>query len=448
MLLRFLTFLPMLLLASAQAAFGIILLDSGDPQRNTSTPGDNSGWQYEGQFGDFLGTPIAPRYFITAHHIGGYIGQPFVFHGATYTTTAGYSDPSSDLQIWQVDHAFPDYAPLYQSGTETGLELRVFGRGTQRGAENILDGRVRGWDWGAADHVQRWGRNTVTATVASDDGPYLQANFDSPGLPDEAHLSAGDSAGGVFVLEDGLWKLAAINYGVDDLFTAANASSGFTSAIFDARGYFSQDDNGNFFQVPDHGVNVPTAFYSTRVAARLDWIESVIGQDTGTLPPEAYLNWLSLYFTPAQMADPNITGRTADPDGDGITNLLEFAYNLDPTYGEAPMMAAGTGLRGLPLIQTETLPDGSTQLTVEFVRRTTAGRPRITYTAQFAASSASGTPHWQAGGTQSVTSINARWDRVKVTDTVTTAPGSPARLARVVVAARATTAGGIGVDAP
>ncbi len=433
MRLRFLTFCSAWFLASAPGAFGIILLASGDPQRHTSTPGDNSGWQYEGQFGDFLGTPIAPRYFITAHHIGGYVGEPFVFHGATYTTIAGYADPSSDLQIWQVDQAFPDYAPLYQSGTETGLELRVFGRGTQRGADNVLAGRVRGWDWGAQDHALRWGSNVVAATLVSDGAPYLQASFDSPGLPDEAHLSVGDSAGGVFVLEDGLWKLAAINYAVDDLFTVANASSGFTSAIFDARGYFAQDDDGNFYQIPDQGVNVPTAFYSTRVAARLAWIEGVIGQSTATLPPESYQAWQSLYFTPGQIADPLTASATADADGDGIPNLLEFAFNLDPTDAEPAQMVAGTGLRGLPLIRTEAVNGKGSRLMVEYVRRAAASESGIVYAVQWTSRLAPDSADWQTGGTESVTPINARWERVKVTDTVVVGSGAAARFARVAV---------------
>ena len=431
---RFFLFLSALLLCSAQAALGIILLESGDPQRNTSTPGDNSGWQYEGQFGSFLGTPIAPMYFITAQHIGGNVGDSFVLHGETYTTTASYPDPSSDLHIWAVDHAFPDYAPLYQSGTETGLALRVFGRGTQRGPEMTLDDQLRGWAWGPSDGVQRWGSNIVTATVVSGGAPYLQAGFDSPGVPDEAHLSAGDSAGGVFVVEDGLWKLAAINYGVDDLYTAADAGTHFVAAIFDARGYYTQNDDGSFSEIPDNGLPAPTSFYSTRVAARLDWIESIIGQNTATTPaPENYQAWLSLYFTPDQIADPSTTDPTADPDGDGIPNLLEFAFNLDPTFAEPAIMIAGTGVRGLPLIQLEPVGDADFRLTVEYVRRTVASGSGITYAVQFTSSLAPVAADWQTTETESVTSINARWDRVKVTDTVSLGSGSPTRFARVAV---------------
>ncbi len=41
-------------------------------------------------------------------------------------------------------------------------------------------------------------------------------------------------------------------------------------------------------------------------------------------------SWLSNYFTEAELGDTNISGPTADPDGDGLTNLLEYALGLDP----------------------------------------------------------------------------------------------------------------------
>src|SRR5580693_5424744 len=86
-------------------AAAVILYGTGDPSANTTAPTGTlagSGWQYEGQFGSFLGTIIASNYFVTAKHIGGNVGQSFIFNGATYTTTAVFPDPSSDLQIWQV----------------------------------------------------------------------------------------------------------------------------------------------------------------------------------------------------------------------------------------------------------------------------------------------------------------------------------------------------------
>ncbi len=84
-----------------QPAGAVILLGSGDPAYNTTPPTGalaGSGWQYQGTWGGFLGTPIAPQYFIAAHHVGGAVGQTFTFQGLAYTTTAFWDDPNSDFR--------------------------------------------------------------------------------------------------------------------------------------------------------------------------------------------------------------------------------------------------------------------------------------------------------------------------------------------------------------
>ena len=43
-----------------------------------------------------------------------------------------------------------------------------------------------------------------------------------------------------------------------------------------------------------------------------------------------YDAWASGFFTPEQLADPAISGRAADPDGDGLTNGQEFLAGTDP----------------------------------------------------------------------------------------------------------------------
>ena len=250
-------------------------------------------------------------------------------------------------------------------------------------------------------------------------------------MADEADLSSGDSGGGLFVMEAGLWKLAGINYGVDDLYTGADGSGHLLAAVFDARGFYTQNDDQSYSLITG-ATPVPIGFYSTRIAARLDWIKGVTGQDPGALAAESFADWQTLYFTPDQRADATMSGPDADPDGDGVANLLEFAFNLDPTFAEPAVMIAGTGTRGLPLVRLETVAEGDQRLTVEFVRRTAASGSGLTYAVQFATDLAAG--DWQAGGTESVTAINARWERVKVTDTVSAGgSGAAARFARVAV---------------
>jgi endonuclease I len=47
----------------------------------------------------------------------------------------------------------------------------------------------------------------------------------------------------------------------------------------------------------------------------------------GVSPGEA---WKSTCFTVAEINDPTISGDAADPDGDGLGNLLEYLFNRDP----------------------------------------------------------------------------------------------------------------------
>jgi hypothetical protein len=54
---------------AAGGAWGVILMETSDPTANTTAPtGEyaDSGWQYQGRWGNFLGTVISPNCFITA----------------------------------------------------------------------------------------------------------------------------------------------------------------------------------------------------------------------------------------------------------------------------------------------------------------------------------------------------------------------------------------------
>jgi hypothetical protein len=261
---------------SVAPARAIILDSTDDPTANTTAPDDPDaagGWDYEGQFDGYLGTPIAADYFITAAHIGGSVGDTITYQGDTYTTTAVSTDPDTDLRIWKVSGDFPDYAPLFTTpGGEVGQTLYVFGRGTQRGSAVTVNGSLAGWQWGTYDDVQRWGQNVVDSIQQG----FLVANFDSPangGLANEATLSAGDSGGGVFIKQNGMWSLAGINYGVTSPYSLSpDGSNPFDAAIFAQDGLYSPDDDNVY--VP---VTGPGSFYSTEIAGRLSYIDSVIG---------------------------------------------------------------------------------------------------------------------------------------------------------------------------
>jgi hypothetical protein len=254
----------------AAEASGIILYRTGDPTANTTKPFGallNSGWQFEGTYGAFLGTAIAPQFFITAKHLG--TGPTtFNYQGVDYTIVNSFADPASDLRIFKVSGTFPTYAPLYSRSDEVGRHLVVIGRGTQRGAERIVNGQLRGWEWGASDSVQRWGENEVARIV----GGTLYALFDQAGLPQEAHLSSGDSGGGVFIQDGHVWKLAGINSDVDRFASGPDGGGPYNAAMFDERGSYLPDGTLVTGDTP-----VPSGFYAARISSRIDWINTIIG---------------------------------------------------------------------------------------------------------------------------------------------------------------------------
>ena len=82
-------------------ASAVILFDTADPSVNITAPSaalSGSGWQYEGDWGSFLGTPISPSFFVSAGHIF-MAGSGLSFGGNTYPLVGSYSQPGSDLLI-------------------------------------------------------------------------------------------------------------------------------------------------------------------------------------------------------------------------------------------------------------------------------------------------------------------------------------------------------------
>ena len=60
-----------------------------------------------------------------------------------------------------------------------------------------------------------------------------------------------------------------------------------------------------------------------------DFFSSLSKTSTHPAPP-TFAAWQSQHFTPAQIADPSISGDAANPSGDGLCNLLKYAFGLDP----------------------------------------------------------------------------------------------------------------------
>ena len=269
-----------MLLSQAGPAGAVLFYATANPTYNTNTPTKtytNSGWQYVGHWSIFTGTVIASNYFITAKHVGGALGDPFLFRGTNYPAIAVYEDPASDLAIWRVAGTLAPVAPLYTKPNERNKPLVVIGRGTPRGAEVRVKKVLKGWQWGDYDGVQRWGRNIVSSIVpaGNGNGDLLRVTFDAR-VPGESHLSVGDSGGPLFIKDGRVWELAGINSGVDGPFNTTGSGDGFKAAIFDARGLYVETASG--WMLLQGPRPIPSAFYATRISSRTNWINRILTQ--------------------------------------------------------------------------------------------------------------------------------------------------------------------------
>jgi hypothetical protein len=286
------------LLFSLSQSRAVIFYDTADPTHNAAAPTGtylNSGWQYEGYFGSFLGTMIAPTLFVTAQHFGvnsSTFSYDTVFSGTTTATYSintaansgiGYWDiANTDLRVYQITGGtFSTYASIYTGSAEVGSDIVITGRGTQRGAAvNLAPDGLKGWKYGTSDGVARWGRNTVDAAVnAGSLGNLLVASFNATSGRDEATLSNGDSGGGAFIKVGSNWQLVGINYGIEGSFDTNNTKADgteFAAALTDKGGFWEGSDAAGWTFMPNTAQDQASQLYISQISASASAIQNVI----------------------------------------------------------------------------------------------------------------------------------------------------------------------------
>ena len=80
-----------------------------------------------------------------------------------------------------------------------------------------------------------------------------------------------------------------------------------------------------------------------------------------SLPP--FAAWKSQWFTAAELADPSISGDDADPDGDGLPNIVEYALGLNPRVPNSSTVLTSSVTNGV-LTATYQLSKAATDVTV------------------------------------------------------------------------------------
>lgn len=149
------------------------------------------------------------------------------------------------------------------------------------------------------------------------------------------------------------------------------------------------------------------------------------GSGTGTLTlivETPYQAWQSAVFTAGQLSNPAISGDTADPAGDGITNLMKYALGLNPFVD---------GVSGLPF---ETLVTTGSGEYLELTYTQVLSDSDITYTVQVSTD----VQNWYSGAgytgfVGSTLNAGGTTESVTVESVTPIAPGNPNQFLRLQV---------------
>jgi uncharacterized delta-60 repeat protein len=139
---------------------------------------------------------------------------------------------------------------------------------------------------------------------------------------------------------------------------------------------------------------------------------------TGSLP---YQTWA----TAAGLGTSN-AAETTNPAGDGLSNLLKYAFNLNPAVVDLRTLLPGTGTSGLPAAERSGSGPG-TVFRIEFIRRTSGG---ITYLPEKSTTLSSWAP---ITTTPVITPIAPGWERVIIEE-----PADPATVDKIFSRVRVT----------
>lgn len=286
----------------------------------TTAPANTMPWENVGTFTNATATTkqgslvyLKGKYCLTANHVGvtGYVTfdgiTPYAVDSTFSPIKIGTADvklvklvevPSGlpELNIVDFEHTRHSlYSPIYYAGWGQGNDPSQSAPDT-----NVLGDKI--WRWGGSS-TKRWGSNNIIS-VAPSPTPTPGYNYSYEAIythleyldvePSEAGTAAGDSGAPAFTYHNGQWYLIGI---------AGAAATGSTS-IFGTPWSLS-------------GSNVWVNLYELR-----DDILALIPAEPDV---STFAGWLEANGLSG--ADAAID---ADPDGDGIANLSEFAFGTSP----------------------------------------------------------------------------------------------------------------------
>jgi hypothetical protein len=129
---------------------------------------------------------------------------------------------------------------------------------------------------------------------------------------------------------------------------------------------------------------------------------------SGVLRETLYQSWTAAAGLSGDDAAPG-----AIPHGEGVENILKYAFNLDGSGPDLSQLEPATGLAGLPLFSFVTAA-GQSHFRLEYLRRKGSG---LSYLPKTSSSLAAGS-FAPMGGVETVVDIDSTWERVIVMEPV------------------------------
>ena len=162
-------------------------------------------WSHVYNYKNSSAVAVGASWLLTAAHVADDGGTGSVSaDGTVYNQQEIVFHPSADLALVRYDKSFAGSYPLYTGGLlfDPKLTVLLVGYGTDGSAFDT------GWtDNGSGQGTRRWGTQEISNTAL--DGFWM--SFGLNDTPYEAGTGVGDSGGGVFYDDGGVWKLAGIN---------------------------------------------------------------------------------------------------------------------------------------------------------------------------------------------------------------------------------------------
>jgi len=217
-----------------------------------------------------------------------------------------------------------------------------------------------------------------------------------------------------FLLVSGL--ASAQNAGSVQISWAANSEpdiAGYTVCIGSSSGTYTEVRNVSTPSIVLSELAPFTTYYCVVRAYNIYGLSGQYSQElafSATTAAEYYLNWTKIYGLSGNSALP-----ASSPFQDGVSNLLKFAFNLDPTRPDTHTLAGGTGSSsGLPCYSV-VRSGSSAWFQVEYIRRKGTD---LQYTPMVSTDLRNYAP---MSGTTTVTAIDDVLDRVVVRQAIDSA---------------------------